>query len=132
MEDTGIGEGDIVSVQRTDGWGRSIVKDLADLKIRAVIAPAAVFRDGDTRIRPAFHEAGIPFLADTDTGVQVKGKIGFAPKDRLDAALALWQDAQDRFEREKKTESIEHMFKEYKSERGKEVKKGGEPGHGRP
>ncbi|MFA5331027.1 MAG: DUF460 domain-containing protein [Methanoregula sp.] len=132
MEDTGINEGDIVSVQRTDGWGRSIVKDLADIRVRAVIVPDTVFREGDPGIRPAFLEARIPLLSCTDTSVQVKGKKGFAPKDMLDSALARWQEIHAQFERERKTESIEHMFKEYKSERGKEVKKGGGACHGRP
>ena len=35
------------------------------------------------------------------------------------------QGQQEKHEREKKTELIEHIFKEYKSERGKEVRKSG-------
>ena len=46
-------------------------------------------------------------------------------KEALDHALLQWQGVQVRHEREKKTEMIEHIFKEYKSERGKEVKKSG-------
>jgi predicted RNase H-like nuclease (RuvC/YqgF family) len=46
-------------------------------------------------------------------------------KEALDQALLQWQGVQVRHEREKKTEMIEHIFKEYKSERGKEVKKSG-------
>ena len=30
MDDTGLSEGEMVFVQRTDGWGRSVVRDLAD------------------------------------------------------------------------------------------------------
>ena len=40
-EDTGIGEGEIVYVQRIGGWGRSVVRDLAGIGIRALITPAA-------------------------------------------------------------------------------------------
>ncbi len=131
-EDTGIREGDIVFVQRSDGWGRGIVKDLADTRVRALILPAAILENGDPQILPAFREAGIPLLTDTAAGVQVRGRVGLAAKDQIETALARWQDGQAQFLREKKSSQIEHMFKEYKSERGKEVKKGGGQGHGRP
>jgi hypothetical protein len=122
-EDTGIGEGDTVYVQRTSGWGKSVVRDLADIRIRALLTPAV--GEGDPQIRAEFREAGIPLLAAMDTGVQVRGRQGLAPKDRVEAALARWQEEQVQFLREKESSRIEHMFKEYKSERGKEVRKGG-------
>jgi predicted RNase H-like nuclease (RuvC/YqgF family) len=55
----------------------------------------------------------------------VKGKIGLVPKPSLEAALVHWQEGQAQLEREKKSAMVEHIFKEYKSERGKEVRKGG-------
>ena len=122
-EDTGIGEGDTVYVQRTSGWGKSVVRDLADIRIRALLTPAV--GEGDPQIRAEFREAGIPLLAAMDTGVQVRGRQGLAPKYRVEAALARWQEEQVQFLREKESSRIEHMFKEYKSERGKEVRKGG-------
>jgi predicted RNase H-like nuclease (RuvC/YqgF family) len=125
MEDAGVGEGDVIYVNRTDGWGRSIVKDLADRGVIAMITSAAMLTASDPQMLPAFREAGVPFLSDTDTQAQVKGKIGRVPKDALDTALARWQDEQDRIAREKKLSMVEHIFKEYKSERGKEVRKGG-------
>ena len=36
-DDVGIEEGDIIFVTRTDGWGRNIVRDLAELRVKAVI-----------------------------------------------------------------------------------------------
>ncbi|MFA7694889.1 MAG: DUF460 domain-containing protein [Methanoregula sp.] len=124
MDDTGIRKDDILFVQRTGGWGRSVVKDLADLPVRALIVPAASW-GSDPQILPAFREAGIPLITDADAGVQVRGRVGLAAKDRFDPALARWQEEQAEFLREKKSSRIEHMFKEYKSERGKEVRKGG-------
>ncbi|MFZ1127909.1 DUF460 domain-containing protein [Methanoregula sp.] len=129
MDDTGLSEGEMVFVQRTDGWGRSVVRDLADIPVRALIAPAP--GESDPQIRSVFREAGIPLLTDTDTGVQVRGRQGLAAKDRVEAALARWQEEQAQFLREKKSSQIEHMFKEYKSERGKEVRKEGAGDHGR-
>ena len=61
----------------------------------------------------------------TEIGAQVRGKQGLCGKDLFDTAHLRWQDGQVQREREKKTEMIEHIFKEYKSERGKEVRKGG-------
>ncbi|MEN6442227.1 MAG: DUF460 domain-containing protein [Methanoregula sp.] len=125
LEDIGIGEGDIIFVNRTDGWGRSVVKDLAASKIKAVIVSASSCGKRDPQIVPAFREAGIPLLTDKDTGVQVRGKQGLAGKDPFDAAFVRWHEEQAGYEREKKSAMIEHMFKEYKSERGKEVRKSG-------
>ena len=125
VDEVGIGENDIVFIGRTDGWGRSVVRDLAGLRIRAVIAPAAALSGSDPQIVLAFRDAGVPLLEDREAGVQVRGKQGLAGKDTFDAALVHWENEQARFEREKKSAMIEHMFKEYQSERGKEARKGG-------
>lgn len=124
-DETGIEGGDIIFVSRTNGWGRSVIKDLAGLHIRAVVIPSAAGREIDPQLAPAFHESGIPLLSDKDAGVQVRGKQGLAGKESFDAAFARWQEEHAKFEREKKSAMIEHIFKEYKSERGKEVRKGG-------
>jgi len=124
-EDTGIDEGDLVFVVRIDGWGRSVIKDLVGMKVRAVVVSDGVLNEGDPQLPFSFREAGLPLLPMTGTGAQVRGRQGLCGKDLLDAALRHWQEGQAQREREKKTEMIEHIFKEYKSERGKEVKKGG-------
>jgi len=125
IEDTGIDEGDIIHVTRLDGWGRSIVKDLAEARVGAVITGATALADSDPQMLMAFREAGIPLLSDKDANVQVRGKQGLAGKEKFEKALQRWQEDQAHHEREKKSEMIEHIFKEYKSERGKEVRKSG-------
>ena len=124
-DDVGIGQGDIIFVTRTESWGRNIVRDLADLRVRAVIAASDTLAASDPQMLPLFREAGVALLSDKEAGVQVRGKQGLAAKETLESALREWQDQQERHEREKKSEMIEHIFKEYKSERGKEVRKGG-------
>jgi hypothetical protein len=124
-EDAGIEEGDIIFVSRTDGWGRNIVRDLAVLRVKAVVLGADILKKSDPQMLPLFSEANIPLLSDQDAGVQVRGKQGLAAKETLDSALKNWNVRQEQHEREKKSDMIEHIFKEYKSERGKEVKKGG-------
>ena len=124
-EDAGIEEGDIIFVSRTDGWGRNIVRDLAELRVKAVVLGAEALKKSDPQMLPLFCEANIPLFSDQDAGVQVRGKQGLAAKETLDSALKTWNVRQEQHEREKKSDLIEHIFKEYKSERGKEVKKGG-------
>jgi predicted RNase H-like nuclease (RuvC/YqgF family) len=125
VEDVGIEEGDIIFVTRTESWGRNIVRDLADLRVKAVIAASDTLAASDPQMLPLFREAGIPLLSDKHAGVQVRGKQGLAGKGTLESSLREWQGQQEQHEREKKSEMIEHIFKEYKSERGKEVRKGG-------
>ena len=122
----------MVFVQKSDGWGKGIVKDLADAGVAVVVLPASVPGGRDPQIVPAFREAGIPVIAAGEAGVQVKGKKGLAAKEQFEGALSRWKEEQARFVREKASDKIEHMFKEYKSERGKEVKKGGGRSNGRP
>jgi predicted RNase H-like nuclease (RuvC/YqgF family) len=123
--EAGVEEGDVIYVTRTDGWGRSVVKDLADAGVIAVIVSAHTLAAGDPQMLPSFRELCLPLLSAVETRAQVKGKIGLVPKEALDAALARWKGEQEQREREKKSAMVEHIFKEYKSERGKEVRKGG-------
>jgi hypothetical protein len=124
-EDMGVEEGDIIFITRLDGWGRTVVKDLAEINIKAVVCSSVVLAQSDPLILPVFREANIPLISDTDSGVQVRGKRGLCGKETLEGALLRWQEEQMQHEREKKSEMIEHIFKEYKSERGKEVRKSG-------
>ncbi|GAB6285299.1 MAG: DUF460 domain-containing protein [Methanoregula sp.] len=124
-DEAGIDPGDIVFVNRTDGWGRSVVRDLAAIPIAAVITGASALAASDPQMVPAFREAQVPVLSDRAAGVQVRGKQGLAAKDQLDVALRTWHDEQAHCEREKKSALIEHIFKEYQSERGKEVRRSG-------
>jgi hypothetical protein len=125
VEDVGIEEGDIIFVTRLDGWGKSVVKDLAGIRIKAVVTGAMVLAESDPRILPIFREIGIPLISDKEAGVQIRGKRGLCGKELLEAALIKWQEMQDQHEREKKSEMIEHIFKQYKSERDKEVRRSG-------
>jgi predicted RNase H-like nuclease (RuvC/YqgF family) len=80
-EDMGIDEGDVIFVTRIDGWGRSVVKDLAEMQVKAVVAAASLLAGSDPLLIPAFHEVCVPLLTDTETGVQIRGKQGLCGKD---------------------------------------------------
>jgi predicted RNase H-like nuclease (RuvC/YqgF family) len=120
-DDLGIGEGDLLYAPRTDGWGMSVVEHLCGSRIRALI----VGDTPDERLMAAFQECGVPLLAREGLEVNVRGRTGTVRKAALDAALAAWEEAQAEYARRKKTEMLESIFKEYRSERKKEVKRHG-------
>jgi uncharacterized protein len=121
----GIIQGDIIFVNRTNGWGRSVVRELAANRISAIVTGATTLAGSDPQMVPAFRDAGLPILSDRDSGVQVRGKQGLAAKEQFDAAMLRWTNEQAQCEREQKSAMIEHIFKEYQSERGKEVRRSG-------
>ncbi len=123
--ESGVGEEDVSYVLRSDGGGRSVIKELAEAGIRAVIADLSRTDAADPQLLPAFQDLGIPILSFDLTQPSVKGKIGQVREDLLDRALREWDSEQVRREREKQSDLVEHIFKEYKSERGKEVRKSG-------
>ena len=91
-----------------------------------MIVGAGVLAEGDPQLgaRVPGGRRPPPFR-DPRPAVQVRNRQGLCGKEALGKALARWNDQQVKVEREKKSDMIEHIFKEYKSERGKEVRKGG-------
>ena len=55
----------------------------------------------------------------------MKGDQGTAGREQLRAALERWEAGQKEYEREEKARMLEHIFQEYVSERGREMKKVG-------
>ncbi len=120
-DDLGIGEGDLLYASRTDGWGRSVVEHLCGARILALI----VGDTPDDRLLAAFRECGVPLLSREGMEVAVRGRTGTVRKAALDAVLTAWEEAQAEYARRKKTEMVESIFKEYRSERKREVKRHG-------
>jgi predicted RNase H-like nuclease (RuvC/YqgF family) len=121
----GVAKGDTIYLARADGWGRSLVKELADRGVKAVIAPDAVLEQADPQMQLAFLELRLPLLGSEESGARVRGKQGIADPDRLEEALKAWSGRLGQHEREKKAAMVEHLFMEYKTERGKEVRRSG-------
>ncbi|MCK7475099.1 MAG: hypothetical protein MZV49_19815 [Rhodopseudomonas palustris] len=85
-----------------------------------------VLAESDPQMLPAIPGSGqsLSFLIRMPV-FRYEESEGFAGRKRFELLLLRWQEEQDQHEREKKSEMIEHIFKEYKSERGKEVRKSG-------
>lgn len=118
-------EGDILYVHDKTGWGRNSFRELTNWKVRALI----ISKTDDTSIPVSLlelaHEHRIPLLEAGDLNYTKKGQVGSVNRNRLKEELHEWERKQAEFDRTKKNEMMEHLFKEYQAERGKEVKKTG-------
>ena len=124
-EEFGLREGELVYIARIDGWSKNAVRDLAGANILGLVVGDEESIPGDPRFMEPFHEYNLPLLNGEDVDARVKGKQGSADKKLVEEALSEWEERQKTFELEKKAKMLEHIFKEYRSERGKEMKKVG-------
>ncbi|MBR1368831.1 hypothetical protein RJ53_04610 [Methanocalculus chunghsingensis] len=119
----GRNPGDWIYLGRTDGWGKSAIRELAEVQIAGVVVPDLSVLPPD--LVSLFRELRIPLIGEQGLGLRLQGSIGICLRSALDDRYAVWQEEQERYEREKKVDSIETLFKEYRSEREREVRKGG-------
>ncbi len=127
-DDLAISEGDLLFVQKVAGWGKSSVDTLCDTRIRALIVQMPV-AEIDRGLINAFRECRIPLLPAAGLQLTVRGRAGLIGREALDKAIARWDEEQARYERGKKTEMIEEIVKEYRTERERKVREVGR--HGR-
>ncbi len=124
-EEFGIHVGDLLYIPRIEGWSRNVVRDLSGTGILGLVIGDEESIPEDPRFLEPFHEFNIPLLNSEDVDARVKGKQGSADKKMVDDALSGWEERQKTYELEKNAKMLEHIFKEYRSERGKEMKKVG-------
>jgi predicted RNase H-like nuclease (RuvC/YqgF family) len=125
IDEFGIREGDLLFVPRMDTWGLNAARDLIQTGIDALI----INTNGSNRIDPQlevmFREVGIPLLTSRDVNITISGGVAYADRFRLEDAVKAWEIRQKEYERTKKEKLIEDIYREYRMERGKEVKKVG-------
>ncbi len=124
-EEFGIHVGDLLYIPRIEGWSRNVVRDLSGTGILGLVIGDEESIPEDPRFLEPFHEFNIPLLNSEDVDARVKGKQGSADKKMVDDALSGWEERPKTYELEKNAKLLEHIFKEYRSERGKEMKKVG-------
>ncbi|NYT16924.1 MAG: DUF460 domain-containing protein [Methanomicrobiales archaeon] len=124
-DELGIREGDILYVPRIDVWGKSAARDLAQTGIDALVVRTAESTRIDPQLVAIFRESDVPLVSSESAGVVMKGNMAYADRDRLDEAIRSWEEGQKEYDREKKEKLLVDIFKEYRTERGKEMKKGG-------
>jgi predicted RNase H-like nuclease (RuvC/YqgF family) len=123
--DLGIHPGDFLYVARTDGWGRSAIREIADLGVQALVVGASALDLIDPLMQLAFAEIEMPLLLASQVRAEVRGKVGMMDRVRFEVAKKEWKESQVKRERRKKTEMLESIFREYRWEREKEVHRGG-------
>ena len=124
-DEFGIREGDILYVPRTDVWGVNAARELVQLGIESLVVKTGRPNRIDPHLEAVFREAGIPLLATVEMEVVMTGGIAYISRDDLDSALRAWEEGQKEYERAKKQTLLEDIFREYRTEIGKEVKKVG-------
>lgn len=125
QEEMGIRKDDLLYVHRIDGWGRSVVKELGETGVRAVVVGCLPENEPDPALVEATRDLGLPLLLVSSGAVETRGKLAYIARDLLEDAFEKWEDGQREYDREKKARMVEHIFKEYRTERGKEMRKVG-------
>lgn len=121
-EEMGMGEEDLLYVLQVDGWGKSVVQELSDARMRAVILPRQVYaRAREQHLIEEFREADLPVLSGADLSPRVKGKIGVVDTAALETGLAAWDATQVVYLKEKADATLDSLVKEYQVERVREV-----------
>ena len=124
-EELGIREGDLVYVSRVAVWGKNAARELAGSGIGGLVARMPERARFDPQLEAIFREASVPLLSAEASGAVMRGGAVTADWDRLDAAIRVWEDEQREFELLKKAQLLEEIYREYRTERGKEMKKVG-------
>ncbi|MDN5339719.1 MAG: uncharacterized protein PWQ30_828 [Euryarchaeota archaeon] len=122
QEEIGIAGGDVLYVPRAHGWGRGVVKDLAGTGVRALVVGG---EPPDPHLVRVARESDLPLLQEEAVNPDIRGRTGAALTDALERAIVKWQEEQKAFRREQEAERVEYLVKEYRSEREKEVRRGG-------
>jgi predicted RNase H-like nuclease (RuvC/YqgF family) len=124
-DELGIKQGDLLFVSRVDVWGKNAARELAASGIGGLVARMPRQSRFDPQLEAIFREASVPLLSAEASGAVMRGGVVTAEKSRLDAAIGTWEDQQREYEREKKAQLLEEIYREYRTERGKEMKKVG-------
>jgi predicted RNase H-like nuclease (RuvC/YqgF family) len=125
VQEAGIEGGDLLYAPRSDGWGRSVLKDLAGLGVRALLVGVPPSGRPDPLLLDASREEEMPVLPVPPDSIQVRGPAGSVARRDVDEGIGAWTRDLRKEETEKKKAMVEYLFKEYRTEREKEVRKGG-------
>lgn len=124
-ETLGIRPGDLLYVAATDGWGRTTVRDLADLQVRGLVLNVDSLAAVDPQLVLLCREYDLPLLAGGEVGVRLQGRIGRADPAGLAAAEASWTAGQEEHRRQQQQAMLVGVLRDYRTERGREVRRGG-------
>lgn len=125
IRDLGGMEGEILLATRSDGWGMSSIRDIAEAHPLAVALPDRVFPTGDQRLKEVFFDTSIPLVRLSEIGVALKGRTGTADPVAFSKARSAWEQERALSKRDEQARLVVDLWKEYRAERDKEVRKTG-------
>lgn len=118
----GVGKDDILYILKVDGWGKSVIHDIANAHVRAVILPKLVFKKaGSQNLIDEFHECNVPLLSGEFLSTRVRGKIGVVDESAFVQAETEWKRSQEIFMKRKQTENLQCMVSAYQVQRRRDV-----------
>lgn len=118
----GIVRDDTLYVPKTHSWGRGVVRELADMGVRALVIGGEA---PDPHLVRVAREVDLPLIPADRVAPEIRGKTGAVKSDLIDDAIGEWEEEQREYRHEKEAERLEYLFKEYRSEREREVRRGG-------
>ena len=114
-----LAEGDLVFLEDASGGGKSTVELIKETGIAAMIT--------DDEMAPALHEhfldLGVPVFSCKELPVQRIDGLPFVRPEDVEAARAVWEEAQKARQARLQAEKLESLFQDYKVERMKEEKR---------
>ncbi len=125
IETLGIQARDLLYVTKTDGWGRTSIRDLADLQVRGLILNVPALDTVDPQLVRLCREYDLTLIAGGMVEVQVRGPVGWIETERLAEAERAWQAGQEAHRHQVQEAMLEGVLREYQTTRGKEVRRGG-------
>ncbi len=125
FEILGIRPGELLYVAVVDGWGRTTVRDLADLQVRGLVLNVPSLAAVDPQLVQLCREYDLPLIAGGEVGVRVQGLLGRVEAEPLAAAEAAWAEGQEEHRRRQQQAMLVGVLQDYRTERGKEVRRGG-------
>ncbi|MDD1728446.1 MAG: DUF460 domain-containing protein [Methanospirillum sp.] len=121
----GLKSGDILQVRSPGTWGKNSMHDLAQIGIGAIIIGDRSTISIPEELCQISWSEELPVLPGVGVQVTIKGDYGSCDPDQLDEAMSLWQDGFEEYRRQKSEEMLNGIFKEYRAEREREVRKDG-------
>ena len=121
-DEMGVNEGDILYILKIDGWGKTVLRDIAEYQVNAVILPHLTYlKAKEQHLVEVFRNLDIPLLDGVNLSPRVKGKIGIVNEEAFLSAVSEWKRSQDIYLKEKKNLEIHGMVAEYQVQRRRDV-----------
>ncbi len=121
----GLKEGDILFVRSPGTWGKNSIHDLAQAGIAGIIVGGREAEQIPDELRELALTLELPILPGKALPIDIKGEWGYGSEEAFDKALSIWQDSLEEYRKGKQEEMIEDIFKEYRAERERQVRKDG-------